>query len=105
MKKIIFATIVLAFSIVSKSRADFPADSLDISAFGKVHIYKQTSTPANVVILISGDGGWKFGVVGFAESFSEMNTLVIGVDILRYFKDLRLRRDSCYNVAADFIQL
>ena len=63
------------------------------------------TVPRNVVIMISGDGGWKFGVVGFAETFSKMNTLVIGVDILRYFKDLRQRTEDCYTVAADFVQL
>ncbi len=55
--------------------------------------------------MISGDGGWKFGVTGFAETFSEMNALVIGVDILQYYRDLRHRSDDCYNVAADFVQL
>jgi type IV secretory pathway VirJ component len=55
--------------------------------------------------MISGDGGWSSGVLSFAETFSEMNSLVIGVDILRYFKDLRQRTDDCYTVAADFVQL
>jgi type IV secretory pathway VirJ component len=55
--------------------------------------------------MISGDGGWKSGVVSFAKTFSEMDNLVIGVDILRYYKDLRQRTDDCYTVAADFVQL
>ena len=55
--------------------------------------------------MISGDGGWKSGVIAFSQTFSEMNSLVIGVDILQYFKNLRLRTDECYNVAADFVQL
>jgi len=58
-------------------------DSVNVPSFGKVYIYNLTTTPQNVIIMISGDGGWKFGVVGFSETFSEMNTLVIGVDILR----------------------
>jgi len=41
----------------------------------------------------------------FFSDISEMNSLVIGVDILQYFKDLRERTDECYNVAADFVQL
>jgi len=105
MKKIAFFTIVFAFILISKSRAASPGDSVNVAPFGKVFIYKQTSTPPNVVIMISGEGGWKSGVVGFAETFSEMNTLVIGVDIVRYYKNLRQRTDSCYNVAADFVQL
>lgn len=80
-------------------------DSLSLVPFGKVFIYKLTDTPQNVVIMISGDGGWRYGVVSFAETFSEMNNLVIGVDIVRYYKDLRQRTGDCYTVASDFVQL
>jgi type IV secretory pathway VirJ component len=104
MKKITFI-IVFAFILISKCVAVSPGDSINVASFGKVYIFKQTDIPRNVVIMISGDGGWKSGVVGFAETFSEMNTLVIGVDILRYYKDLRQRTDDCYIVAADFVQL
>ena len=76
-----------------------------VPVFGKVYIYNRTTTPQNVILMISGDGGWKSGVIGFSQTFSEMNALVIGVDILQYFKDLRQRTDDCYNVAADFVQL
>jgi type IV secretory pathway VirJ component len=105
MGKKLFLSVTLVSILVSGSRAGSTNDSLIVSTFGKVYIYKPVGTPANVVIMISGDGGWRFGVVGFAETFSEMNNLVIGVDILRYYKDLHQRTDSCYNVAADFVQL
>jgi type IV secretory pathway VirJ component len=105
MKNLASLTIVFTFILIYESRAASPADSVNVASFGKVYIYKQTNTPQNIVIMISGDGGWKFGVIGFAEAFSEMNTLVIGVDILRYYKNLRQRTDSCYNVSTDFVQL
>jgi type IV secretory pathway VirJ component len=105
MKKLFFLTFITAFILCSESRAISSADSVNVAPFGKVYIYKITETPRNVVILISGDGGWKFGVVGFAETFSKMDNLVIGVDILRYYKDLRQRTGDCYNVSADFVQL
>jgi type IV secretory pathway VirJ component len=98
---IIFFLIILIFGV----KAESPSDSIDVGSFGKVYIYNKSATPGNVAILISGDGGWKYGVIGFAETFSEMNTLVIGVDILRYYRNLRQRNDDCYNVAADFVQL
>jgi type IV secretory pathway VirJ component len=81
------------------------SDSLRVPVFGKVYIYNSSNASQNVIIMISGDAGWKSGVLGFAQTFSEMNSLVIGVDILQYFKVLRQRTDSCYNVAADFVQL
>jgi type IV secretory pathway VirJ component len=105
MRKLIFLTLVFIFTLYPRSGAISTVDSVNVIPFGKVYVYKQSDTPRNVVIMISGDGGWKFGVVGFAETFSEMNNLVIGVDILRYYKVLRQRTEDCYNVSADFVQL
>jgi type IV secretory pathway VirJ component len=80
-------------------------DTVNVGPFGKVFVYNPSRTAKNVVIMISGDGGWKYGVVGFAETFSAMNNLVIGVDILRYYRVLRQRTDDCYRVATDFVEL
>jgi type IV secretory pathway VirJ component len=96
---------VFAFIFVSGSHAVSSVDSINVTPFGKVFIYNQKEIPGNVVIMISGDAGWKLGVVAFAETFSEMNTMVIGVDIRRYYKDLLQRNENCYNVVADFVQL
>ena len=93
------------FILITESLSASSGDSLTLAPFGKVHIYKKTGVPKNVIILISGDEGWKTGVVGFAESFSEMENLVIGVDILRYFKNLKQRTGDCYKVTADFVEL
>jgi len=105
MKKSIIFAIFFTLVYSSESRAVVTSDSLNVPVFGKIYVYNRTTTPQNVIIMISGDGGWKFGVVGFSETFSDMNTLVIGVDIPRYFKNLRRRTDDCYNVAADFVEL
>jgi type IV secretory pathway VirJ component len=96
---------LLFLSAPSSAIVAEPIDSLKVPKFGLVYIYNRTITPENVVIMISGDAGWRSGVIGFSRSFSEMNSLVIGVDILRYFKDLRQRTEDCYNVAADFVEL
>jgi type IV secretory pathway VirJ component len=105
VKKVTFFIIVFSCFLISESSAVSYTDSLTVAPFGKVFVYKKSDTPSNVIIMISGDGGWKSGVVGFAEKFSDMNNLVVGVDILRYFKDLRQRPDECYTVAADFVKL
>jgi type IV secretory pathway VirJ component len=103
--KLIFSAAIFTIIFISGSRAAIPGDSLIVPLFGKVYIYNRTTTPQNVVIMISGDSGWRSGVIGFSQTFSDMNSLVIGIDILNYFKDLRQRTDECYNVAADFVQL
>lgn len=105
MQKTIISLVLLSVICFSRSIAVTPADSVIVPTFGKVFVYNRTITPQNVIIMISGDGGWKSGVIGFSETFSDMNSLVIGVDILRYYRELRLRTDECYNVAADFVQL
>ncbi len=105
MNKLIFSTFVLILSLVPELQAVTLRDSVNLAPFGKVYVYRPQSSPKNVAVMISGDAGWKSGVTDFAKEFSEMNTLVIGVDILRYFKELRTRKDECYKVAADFIEL
>ncbi|MCX6332869.1 MAG: virulence factor [Bacteroidia bacterium] len=105
MKKLVFVAFVFSFFLISGSAEVPSVDTVNIAPFGRVFIYKQAGTPVNVAIMISGDGGWKYGVVGFSEAFSEMNTMVIGVDILQYFNDLRKRDENCYNVASDFVNL
>jgi type IV secretory pathway VirJ component len=94
MNKSFFLTIALVLVQVTRLMATTSADSVNVAPFGKIYMYNPKSTVSNVVIMISGDAGWRSGVVSFAEEFSNMNNLVIGVDILRYFKDLRQRPDG-----------
>jgi type IV secretory pathway VirJ component len=105
MKKPVFSFLAAILFLVSMSGQKTMPDSLTVAPFGKVFIYKQPGVLRNIVIMVSGDAGWKFGVVEFAKSFAEKNTVVIGVDILRYFKELRSRKDECYMVASDFVEL
>jgi type IV secretory pathway VirJ component len=44
-------------------------------------------------------------VVDFSEHFAAQKSLVIGVDILQYYKDLIGRSEECYHIATDFITL
>jgi type IV secretory pathway VirJ component len=103
MKQSMLLAFVLSICIY-ESRAALP-DTLNVPPFGNVFIYKQSISPRNVAIMISGDGGWKYGVVDFAETFSRENTLVIGVDILKYIKALKQKSGSCIELASDFINL
>lgn len=101
-KRIILPAVFLfsaySFSAVKK-------DSMIIAPFGKVHIYVPNAPIESVTIMISGDGGWKFGVLDFANHFAEKNSLVIGVDILTYYKNLKSRKEDCYRIYSDFVTL
>lgn len=105
LKRIWFSMIFLLAMRSTVYGESLVSDSLFVPRFGKVFIYKQSDTPRNIVIMISGDAGWKYGIVEFAKSFAESNTIVIGVDILRYYKDLSVRKEDCYMVASDFVEL
>ena len=105
MIKTIFLALFFSIIFVSESGAVSSSDSVLVPVFGKVYVFNRTTATKNVIIMISGDAGWKSGVIGFSQTFSDMNSLVIGVDILQYFKNLRLSTEECYNVAADFVQL
>jgi type IV secretory pathway VirJ component len=105
MKKAVLLSIVFTVTFVLECSAVIQRDSVIVPTFGKVYIYNMTSTAQNVVIMISGDGGWKSGLISSSETFSSMNSLVIGVDLLQYYKNLRLRTDNCYIISADFVQL
>jgi type IV secretory pathway VirJ component len=105
MKRFFYLMCALAFVQNSEFKAASSQDSINVSPFGKVLIYKPESEARHVVILISGEEGWKHGIEGFAEEFSAMNNIVIGVDIIRYFRDLKQREEDCYKVADDFVEL
>ena len=105
MKKSITLPALVLSALIYESQATAITDTLNVPPFGKVFIYRKSISPGKVAIMISGDGGWKYGVVDFAESFSRENSLVIGVDILRYIRTLKQMPGECIELAADFINL
>jgi type IV secretory pathway VirJ component len=105
MKNIIIVVFTCNLLFISELSSYSSADTLNISPFGQVYVYNPSGNAKNIVILISGDAGWKYGVVDFAGEFAKMNSIVIGVDIVRYFKELRQRTEECYHVASDFVEL
>lgn len=77
-------------------------DTMRFGRFGPVVLYRTTSRPSHVVLLVSGDGGWNLGVVRMAELVARMDALVVGVDIRRYLGALGATKDRCSYPAADF---
>ena len=73
--------------------------------FGTVHLYYSGNTYSNVVLFISGDGGWNLGVVDMARQLSSMNALVVGIDIIHYLKQLEAADEKCSYPSGDFEML
>lgn len=106
MKKIFLSGLIIFISLNYVVGQAVKFDSLTVVPFGKVYTYiPATVLPQNLIIMISGDGGWKYGVTDFSREFSQMNSVVVGVDILRYYKHLRQMKTECYMVSADFVEL
>ena len=81
------------------SRAD---DSERFGRFGRLALYRESPQPSQVVLFVSGDGGWNQGVVDMARALASLDALVVGIDIRTYLAALRKSDESCLYPAADF---
>jgi pimeloyl-ACP methyl ester carboxylesterase len=99
---------VLAFALALSAATAVAAKEQTLhleEPFGTVTLYHPTPTPPHVVIFISGDGGWKLGVVDMARELAGMDALVIGVDIRHYMKAATSSPDKCFDPGTDFAEL
>ena len=101
MKFKILILLVLSASSVNAN----VADSLSYGVFGKLKIYHPATSPKQLVLFVSGDGGWNQGVVDMAMNFVAMDAAVVGIDIRSYLKNLQKTKSACYYPAADFENL
>ncbi|WP_406825419.1 AcvB/VirJ family lysyl-phosphatidylglycerol hydrolase [Pedobacter sp. KACC 23697] len=102
--QISLCTAVVLLLILSSSNvmAAASADTLSYAGFGKLRLYKSEKTVENVIICISGDGGWNAGIEGIALHLKDEHTLLIGVDIRPVFRAMNKSAASCLYPAADF---
>jgi type IV secretory pathway VirJ component len=100
MKQIVFLVFVLVLTATGALHAT--EQSLDFGRFGKITLYYQSPHPSNVVLFVSGDGGWNLGVVDMARELSSLDSLVVGVDITHYLRELAKSKEKCSYPAADF---
>ncbi len=102
MKQIvcIFAVLVAVLSCPTIVKAG--EESFSFGPFGRVYLYRDESPPTEVVLFVSGDGGWNRGVIDMARVLSGLGAVVVGVDITRYLKNLESSGEPCSYPAADF---
>jgi type IV secretory pathway VirJ component len=84
------------------SQTKITEDSIVYGKFGTIRLYKPDNTPKEVVLFISGDAGWKYGVIDMARELAKRGALVAGIDILHYFKALQKEEEKCYYISVDF---
>jgi type IV secretory pathway VirJ component len=99
------AFLVLIVALLFGSSAFAAEESLVYGRFGKLTLYRNVPRPSHVVLFVSGDGGWNLGVIDMARSLTDLDALVIGIDITHYLKELGRSTEKCSYPAADFANL
>jgi type IV secretory pathway VirJ component len=102
-KKILF---VCFFFLCTAAPLPAVEETVAFGRTGTAHLYYRSSRPAHVGIFLSGDGGWKLGVIDMSrELAATQDVLIIGVDTVSYLKTLDLSADRCSYVVDDFTGL
>ncbi|MEJ2901464.1 AcvB/VirJ family lysyl-phosphatidylglycerol hydrolase [Pedobacter panaciterrae] len=104
MKRCVALCFMLICLWITKSVAG-EIDSVTYKKFGLITVYHPTGTPTSVALFVSGDGGWKNGVINMAKNIANQGALVLGIDGKRYGNYLSKESAQCLYPAADFEEL
>jgi type IV secretory pathway VirJ component len=97
--KLHFVIITILCFLISANAAE---RKLVYQPFDTVTVYTKDSTGTELVLFISGDGGWNQGVVTMARTISSLGATVVGIDIVKYMKKLNASHEKCVYPAEDF---
>ncbi|HVP37288.1 MAG TPA: AcvB/VirJ family lysyl-phosphatidylglycerol hydrolase [Terriglobales bacterium] len=100
MKKFVCSLLLLIFLFCNQTFAT--EETQRFGVFGDVWLYYQSAHPSEVVLFVSGDGGWNKGVVDMARALSTKDALVVGIDILHFIRELENSGENCLYPAGDF---
>jgi type IV secretory pathway VirJ component len=95
-------SLALALAMFAAAPAVAAERTLEFGRFGTVMLYGNDPRPVQVVLFVSGDGGWNKGVVDMARELAATGALVVGIDIVHYLKQLAAAKESCLYPAAEF---
>lgn len=98
--------LLTVFSASHASRAE-ETNYLQIDPFGKVYIVnaKHAKQANELVIFMSGDGGWYGGAITMADEVAKLGAFVIGIDIPKYRHNLKYIASSCHDSTEHFGKL
>lgn len=97
--------LVLAFFLfvtLTPGAARAAEEVVTVAPFGTITLYQSRPARSNLVLFVSGDGGWNQGVVDMARALAEDGALVAGIDITKYLKTLEAGAGPCAYPASDF---
>ena len=93
---------MLCLTAVRALAADIQENTDSFGPFGKLHIYRITAQPKQVTLLVSGDSGWNPDMIYTAKSLAELDSMVVGIDIRHYIRQLNASKEKCAYPAAHF---
>jgi type IV secretory pathway VirJ component len=71
-------------------------ETFAFAPFGTVHVYAPAGPARQVVLFLSGDGGWNLGVIPMARRLRAEGALVAGIDIRTFLAGLERSRPCAY---------
>ena len=92
--------LLVLFCSTSADAAAPSSDTFRVSGFGAVTIYQPAGPPDQVVLFVSGDGGWNLGVVAMADQLRRLGALVVGIDIRAFLTALDAAPTCAYPAGA-----
>jgi len=97
MRRALVATVLAAaLALPARGLAGAPSETLTVPTFGSVALYAPPGAPEQIVLFVSGDGGWNLGVVAMAEQLRDLGALVAGVDIRAFLRSLEASKGCAY---------
>lgn len=93
--KVWASALIVAGVMFASVLAGQDSETLKVPTFGQVVVYLPKAT-TQVVLFISGDGGWNLGVVAMAERLRDLGALVVGIDIRSFITSMRNSKSCAY---------
>jgi len=91
--------------LLSLGAAVAAPQTIDYGRFGPISIERGAGEPRDVVLFLSGDGGWNLGVVSMARRLADRGAVVAGIDIRHYLAQLEKSSENCVSPAVDLDNL
>jgi type IV secretory pathway VirJ component len=102
IKQFIAANLAVCSLVAAAAAAP---ESFSYGRFGQVSIYRSGGEVRDVVLFLSGDGGWNSGVITMAQRLAGQRAIVAGIDIRHYLAQLELSTEECVSPTTDLENL
>ncbi len=94
-----------AVPVSRRGAAPAPAEVFNYDRFGPISVFRGRGRARDVVLFLSGDGGWDNGASRLAQRLADRGAVVAGIDIRRYRERLEKAPEACVSPASDLENL